>query len=122
MRAALGDISGVHLMYVAEIVPPVKTAVEAFESKYIPEEGELADIEMAPLNCFIQRACFHGLKKDVQYTIKISTVVNGKTICQVSEDIEDHHEKLPEDTVNGVGDSVDVVKLQSQALVKLELG
>ena len=34
MRAALGDISGVHLMYVAEIVPPVKTAVEAFESKY----------------------------------------------------------------------------------------
>ena len=39
----MGDIRGVRLMYVAEIVPPAKTAVEAFESKYIPEEGELAD-------------------------------------------------------------------------------
>jgi len=99
VRSALGDIRGVHLMYVAEIVPPAKSAVEAFESKYIPEEGELKDdIEMAPLRGFIQRACFHGLSKDVHYTMKVSTVVNGKTICQVSEDIEDYHEKLPEDT------------------------
>ena len=33
MRAALADIHGVHLMYVAEIVPPVETAVVAFESE-----------------------------------------------------------------------------------------
>ena len=33
MRAALADIPGVHLMYVAEIVPPVETAVVAFESE-----------------------------------------------------------------------------------------
>jgi len=99
VRSALADIRGVHLMYVAEIVPPAKSAVEAFESKYIPEEGELKDdIEMAPLRGFIQRACFHGLSKDVHYTMKVSTVVNGKTICQVSEDIEDYHEKLPEDS------------------------
>ena len=67
-------------MYVAEIVPPAKTAVEAFESKYIPEEGEVDDKEMAPLRGCIKRACFHGLKEDVHYTMKISTVVNGKTI------------------------------------------
>ena len=90
------DLSGVHLMYVAEIVPPAKTAVEAFESKYIPEEGDHEnDIEMAPLRGFIQRACFSGLKKDVHYALLVSTVVNGKTICQVSEDIEDVHEELP---------------------------
>ena len=85
-------------MYVAEIVPPAKSAVEAFESKYIPEDedGNETDIEMVPLRGFIQRACFHGLKKDVSYSVKVSTVVNGRTICQVSEDIEDHHEKLPE--------------------------
>ena len=98
MRAALANISGVHLMYVAEIVPPADTAVEAFESRYVPEEGELdGDIEMAPLRGFIQRACFQGLNKDVKYTLKISTVVNSKTICQVSQEIEDHHEKLPDD-------------------------
>ena len=83
-------------MYIAEISPPAKSAVEAFESKYIPMEGETKDdIEMAPLCGFIQRACFHGLSKDVQYTIKVRTVVNGRTICQVSEDIEEYHEKLP---------------------------
>jgi len=108
VRAALGDISGVHLMYVAEIVPPAKTAVEAFESKYIPEEGEGDDIEMAPLRGFIQRACFHGMKKDVHYTMKVSTVVNGRTICQVSEDIEDYHEKLPEDIGAPVGECGDI--------------
>ena len=98
MRAALAKISGVHLMYVAEIVPPANTAVEAFESKFIPEEGDIAGyIEMAPLRGFIQRACFQGLKEDVKYRMKISTVVNSKTICQVSEDIEDRHEKLPDD-------------------------
>jgi len=98
VRAALADIRGVHLMYIAEISPPAKSAVEAFESKYVPEEGETNDdIEMAPLCGFIQRACFHGLNKDVQYTIKVSTVVNGRTICQVSEDIEDYHEKLPDE-------------------------
>ena len=85
-------------MYIAEISPPAKSAVEAFESKYVPEEGETNDdIEMAPLCGFIQRACFHGLSKDVQYTIKVRTVVNGRTICQVSEDIEDYHEKLPDE-------------------------
>jgi len=98
VRAALAKISGVHLMYVAEIVPPANTAVEAFESKFVPEEGDIAgDIEMAPLRGFIQRACFQGLKEDVKYRMKISTVVNSKTICQVSEDIEDRHEKLPDD-------------------------
>merc|ERR1712156_1020506 len=56
-----------------------KTAVEAFESKYIPENecegGEkdncAGDIEMAPLRGFIQRASFTGLKKDVKYTVKV---------------------------------------------------
>ena len=104
----MGDIRGVHLMYMPEIVPLAKSAVEAFERKYIPDEGELKDdIEMAPLRGFIQRACFHGLNKDVYYTMKVSTVVNGKTICQVSEDIQDYHQKLPEDAEATIGECGD---------------
>ena len=106
MRSALSEIHGVHLMYVAEICPPAKTAVEAFESKYIPdsecEAGEKnnceGDIEMAPLKGFIQRASFTGLKKDIKYTVKVRTVVNGKTICSVSEDIEKDQENMPTET------------------------
>ena len=83
-----------------------KTAVEAFESKYIPEnecevgekENCTEDIDMAPLKGFIQRACFTGLKKDVNYCVKVRTVVNGKTICQVSEDIAKDQENLPTET------------------------
>ena len=93
-------------MYVAEICPPAKTAVEAFESKYIPEAeceaGEkehcVGDIEMAPLRGFIQRASFTQLKKDVDYVVKVRTVVNGKTICQVSEDIAKDQENMPTET------------------------
>jgi len=108
VRAALTDIHGVHLMYVAEIVPPAETAVEAFESKFVPDEecneNEKAanncggDIEMAPLKGFIQRASFSGLKKEGKYTIKIRTVVNGKTICSTSEDIGDEAESMPTET------------------------
>merc|ERR1712106_862885 len=52
VRAALDDIHGVHLLYVAEIVPPAKTAVEAFDSMYVPErqkDGSIEIIEMASL-------------------------------------------------------------------------
>ena len=94
VRSALSDIHGVHLMYVAEIVPPAKTAVEAFESKYIAEN----ECEVGGLKGFIQRACFTGLKKDVNYCVKVRTVVNGKTICQVSEDIAKDQENLPTET------------------------
>ena len=38
-----------------------------------------------------------GLKKDQKYTMKISTVLNGKTISQISQEIEEFHEKLPVD-------------------------
>ena len=105
VRAALTDIHGVHLMYVAEIVPPVDTAVEAFESKFVPaeecnENGKATkncggDIEMLPLTGFIQQASFSGLKKEGKYTIKIRTVVNGKTICSTSKNIGDDSERLP---------------------------
>ena len=83
-------------MYVAEIVPPAETTVEAFKSMYIAEEKEAnGDTKLIPVTGFIKRACFHGLKTNIQYRIKISTIVNGKTICQVAEEIEDYHEKLP---------------------------
>ena len=94
-------------MYVAEIVPPAETAVEAFESRYIPEtenqdnekqQNGKGDIEMAPLKGFVQRASFTGLKKDTKYTVKVRTVVNGKTICQVSEEIGENAENLPTET------------------------
>ena len=40
-----------------------------------------------------------GLKKDQKYTMKVSTVLNGRTISQISQDIEEYHEKLPVDEV-----------------------
>ena len=43
--------------------------------------------------------CPQGLKKDQQYTMKISTVLNGRTISQISQGIEEYHEKLPVDEV-----------------------
>jgi len=108
VRAALTDIHGVHLMYVAEILPPTDTAVEVFDSKFVPDEecnenGKEAsicrgDIELAPLKGFIQRASFSGLKKDVKYTIKIRTIVNGKTICSTSENVGDETESIPTET------------------------
>jgi len=108
VRACLADLPGVHLMYVAEIIPPANTAVEAFESKYVMEGGvengsfshldeAKKDVEMGKLRGPIQRACFEGLKKNVDYSMKISTVVNGRTISEVCEDIEEEHEVLPED-------------------------
>ena len=100
MRAALGDIHGVHLMYVAEIVPPAETAVVAFEGGFVPESEsqEAGDMELAPLRGSIQRASFKGLKKDGTYTVKVRTVVNGKTICQVAAEIREDKEDMPTET------------------------
>ena len=108
VRACLADLPGVHLMYVAEIIPPAATAVEAFESKYvedgmdnngfIPTDGNTKDIECGMLKGHIQRACFEGLRKDVDYSVKVSTVVNGKTISEVCEDIEEEHEDILKET------------------------
>ena len=105
-------------MYVAEIIPPAATAVEAFESKFIDEgndnkgfvavEGKSEALEFGMLRGNIQRACFEGLRKDVDYSVKVSTVVNGKTISEVCEDIIEEHEELPtennevEEIPNGV--------------------
>ena len=95
-------------MYVAEIIPPAATAVEAFDSTYVDEgndnkgfnqiEGGKKDIECGMLKGHIQRACFEGLKKNIDYSVKVSTVVNGKTISEVCEDIEEEHEIIPEET------------------------
>ena len=118
VRASLADLPGVHLTYVAEIIPPAATAVEVFESKYVEEgqenrgfvslDGKTKDMEFGMLKGHIQRACFEGLKKNIDYSIKVSTVVNGKTISEVCEDIEEEHENLPvevnepEGMVNGI--------------------
>ena len=98
-------------MYVAEIIPPAASAVEEFESKYVEEENENKgfslgrtyeifgkDIEFGMLKGPIQRACFQGLKKDIDYSVKVSTVVNGKTISEVCEDIEEEHETETDET------------------------
>ena len=103
MRAALGDIHGVHLMYVAEIVPPAETAVVAFEGGFVPDSeetngGASGDIEMSPLRGSIQRASFRGLKSEGTYTVKVRTVVNGKTICQVAAEIKEDKEDMPTET------------------------
>jgi len=124
VRASLAALPHVHLMYVAEIIPPAATAVATFESKYVEEgldnsgftpslDGKQKDIEFGILKGYIQRACFEGLKKDVDYSVKVSTVVNGKTISEVCEDIEEEHERLPEQTNELDNDKniVEVVKL-----------
>ena len=110
----MSNLPGVHLMYVAEIIPPAATAVKAFESKFIDEgnnnegfvavEGKSEALEFGILKGNIQRACFEGLKKDVDYSIKVSTVVNGKTISEVSEDIIEEHEELLTEKENEVED------------------
>ena len=105
VRAALGDIHGVHLMYVAEIVPAAETAVVAFEGGFVPESegqesngGASGDMEMSPLRGSIQRASFRGLKSEGTYTVKVRTVVNGKTICQVAAEIKEDKEDMPTET------------------------
>ena len=51
MRAALADIHGVHLMYVAEIVPPAETAVVAFEGSFVPDtESEVSGGQPQPIS------------------------------------------------------------------------
>ena len=47
MRAALADIHGVHLMYVAEIVPLAETAVVAFEGSFVPDTESEVSIQSA---------------------------------------------------------------------------
>jgi len=97
VRAALSQTPGVHLVYVAEICPATDTAVEAFEFKSKKLKEEKGDIEMMNLkDVQVQAATFTGLKEDVDYTIKVSTVVNGRTISQVTQEIlPNQHEKLP---------------------------
>jgi len=118
VRACLADLPGVHLMYVAEIIPPAATAVEAFESKYVLEGGvengsfshideAKKDIELGKRRSHVQRACFEGLKKNVDYSMKISTVVNGRTISEVCQDIEEEHEILPEEAEEETEEVVD---------------
>jgi len=100
VRYALNDIPGVHLMYMAEISPPADTDVVAFDKSYIEDDNQgenTADVEMAPLVGFVQKACFAGLKKDETYTLKVSTVLNGRTIAHVQQEIERKHERLPVD-------------------------
>ena len=95
-------------MYVAEIIPPAASAVKAFESMYVAEgtdnngfissDQNTKDVEFGMLKGHIQHACFEGLRKDVDYSIKVSTVVNGKTISEVCEDIEEEYEEIQEET------------------------
>ena len=126
--------------YLAEIIPPADTAVEAFET-VVDEEEEETEVGISkifknkqrtfhspefgqghgdgPTCSFRQRSesqllgevpktsflllicplCSQGLKKDQKYTMKVSTVLNGRTISQISQDIEEYHEKLPVDEV-----------------------
>jgi len=84
----------------AEISPPADTDVVAFDKSYIEDDNQgenTGDVEMAPLVGFVQKACFAGLKKDETYTLKVSTVLNGRTIAHVQQEIERKHERLPVD-------------------------
>ena len=92
------------MVYVAEIVPPAETRLVAVESRFIPSQSQTekrsngGDTKMTMLKGHIKLATFTGLKKDVDYTIKVRTVVNGKTICHVREEIKTDAENLPTET------------------------
>ena len=45
------------------------------------------DFEMTSLRGAVQKARFPGLKRGEAYTVKISTIINGKTVCLVSADV-----------------------------------
>jgi len=87
-RAALLDFNGVHMMYVAELDPPAETCVEIFESRFVPELHRQNSAPSEKVKGFIQQARFEGLQKDTPYKIKVNTVVNGKTICQIIENVK----------------------------------
>ena len=44
--------------------------------------------------------CSQGLKRDQKYSMKVSTVLNGRTISHISQDIEEHRKKLRDDEVS----------------------
>ena len=77
--AALARTDGVKLMYVAEIVPPADTAVEAFHSqvKEVEEEKKEGDNELKILmEVEVQSATFTGLKPNKAYSMKVISLFN----------------------------------------------
>lgn len=43
----------------------------------------LVKITPSGLSCAEKKATFTGLKEEVRYTVKVITIVNGRTLCQV---------------------------------------
>jgi len=106
VRAALSRLPGVNLIYIAEICPPADSAVEGFEFKQesdgedtvVEEKG---DLEMCVLHSRgVQVAVFEGLKQDINYKIKVSTVVNGRTISTAHQEVTKEQERLPVETLD----------------------
>ena len=78
VRAALSDIPGVHLIYVAEISPPCDSSVKTleFETELASEVrntvvGEAGDVELEKLNKKPGEAKFTGLKDDQEYQVRV---------------------------------------------------
>ena len=43
----------------------------------------MVKITPSGLSCAEKKATFTGLKEGVRYTVKVITIVNGRTLCQV---------------------------------------
>ena len=43
----------------------------------------MVKITPSGLSCAEKKATFTGLKEEVRYTVKVITIVNGRTLCQV---------------------------------------
>jgi len=114
VRAALANLPGVNLFYIAEICPPADSAVEGFEFKTVQDRQTLNGkeagdgIEMTNIATLladdigIQAAVFTGLKPEVAYTIKVSTVVNGRTIAMVKQELAPTLTKEEEDEIPAI--------------------
>ena len=72
-------------MYTAEIEPPLITSIQSFRCKSGNKvSNKIGDLE----NKIIHKASFTGLSKDINYKVRIRTILNGKTICQVVKSVE----------------------------------
>ena len=83
VRAALSDIPGVQLIYVAEISPPCDSSVKTleFETESAAEVrntvvGEAGDVELEKLNKKPGEAKFTGLKDDQEYQVRVEYALN----------------------------------------------
>ena len=68
------------VIYIAELEPKAKTAVEQMRPAVQAEEDELESCQL--------RATFRSLDEDTNYTVTIKTLINGKAMCSFKKEFK----------------------------------